>query len=434
MLKKHLSGIRLPHYKNTKDMETIMMPAPESVAISLLQHMGAPDKPLVKAGDTVKVGQLIADSDAFLSAPIHASVSGVVKGLEDYITPAGHRTQYIVITSDGRQEVCESVVPPVINNREDFLAAVKRSGLVGLGGAGFPTHVKLNPKNLDEVDTLIINAAECEPYITADNRELLECGERLIDGIELLIKYLDIANVRIGIEDNKPEAIKHIKTLIEGRESWEVVVMRSRYPQGAEKVIIYECTGKVVPDGKLPADVGVLVMNVSSTGFIAEYVKTGMPLINKRITVDGSAIREPKNLCVPIGTRIIDVIDFCGGYKDTPNVLLMGGPMMGTAMYDDTYSIIKNNNAVLAFTEKDTPERPETACIRCGRCAFNCPVSLMPLNIEKAFKMEDVEELAALKVNLCMECGCCSYVCPARRHLVLTNKLAKKMLREGSKK
>ena len=434
MQRKHLKGIHLPHYKNTKDMETVMMPTPESVAISLLQHMGGANKPLVKAGDEVKLGQLIADSEAFLSAPIHSSVSGVVKCLEDYITPMGHRTQYIVITADGKQTVCESVVPPVINSREEFLAAIKRSGLVGLGGAGFPTHIKLNPKNLDEVDTLVINAAECEPYITADNRELLECGERLIEGIEILVKYLNIENVRIGIEDNKQEAIKHIKELIIGREGWEVVVLRSKYPQGAEKVIIYECTGKIVPDGKLPADVGVLVMNVSSTGFIAEYLKTGMPLVNKRITVDGSAIREPKNICVAIGTRIIDVVNFCGGYKTEPGLLLMGGPMMGTAMYDDTYAIIKNNNAILAFAEKDVQNDSETACIRCGRCAANCPVNLMPANIEKAQKLEEIEELKSLKVNLCMECGCCSYVCPARRHLVLTNKLGKKMLRESSKK
>ncbi|MEG2372121.1 MAG: electron transport complex subunit RsxC [Hydrogenoanaerobacterium sp.] len=434
MQKRHLNSIHLPHYKNTKDMETVMMPTPESVAISLLQHMGGADKPLVKVGDEVKVGQLIADSDAFLSAPIHSSVSGTVTGFEDYITPIGHRTQYIVIKTDGEQTPCEAVVPPVINSREDFLAAIKRSGLVGLGGAGFPTHIKLNPKNLDEVNTLVINAAECEPYITADNREIMECGERLIDGIELLVKYLEIKNVRIGIEDNKPQAIKYINELIAGREGWKTVVLRARYPQGAEKVIIYECTGKIVPDGKLPADVGVLVMNVSSTGFISEYVKTGMPLVTKRITVDGSAVREPKNICVPIGTRIIDAINFCGGYKAEPALLLMGGPMMGTAMYDDTYAIIKNNNAILAFAEKDVPEDPETACIHCGRCAAACPVSLMPANIEKALKQEDVEELKSLKVNLCMECGCCAYVCPAKRHLVLTNKLGKKLLRESSKK
>lgn len=434
MLNKHLNGIQLAHHKNTRDSATVEMPVPESVAISLLQHMGGPDKPLVKAGDEVKVGQLIADSDAFLSAPIHSSVSGVVRGFEDYITPIGHRTQYIVIESDGKQTISETVVPPTVTNRPEFLAAVKHSGLVGLGGAGFPTHIKLNPKNLDEVDTLVINAAECEPYITADNRELLECGEDLVEGIALLCKFLAIKNVRIGIEDNKPNAIQHIGGMIAGRQGWEIVALHAQYPQGAEKVIIYECTGRVVPDGKLPADIGVLVMNVSSTGFIARYLKTGMPLVTKRLTVDGSAIREPKNVVVPIGARMIDVVNFCGGYTGEPHLLLMGGPMMGTAMYDDTYAVIKNNNAILAFLEKDAPDAPETACIRCGRCAQTCPINLMPAAIEKALKLGDAEELGALKVNLCMECGCCAFACPAKRHLVLTNKLGKKMLRESGKK
>ena len=434
MLRKHLNGIHVPHHKNTSDCATVAVPVPDSVAISLLQHMGAPDKPLVKVGDEVKVGQLIADSDAFLSAPIHSSVSGVVKGFEDYITPTGQRTQSIVIETDKLQTVSETVAPPHVTNRQEFISAIQRSGLVGLGGAGFPAHIKLNPKNLDEVDTLVVNGAECEPYITADNRELLENGEGVLEGIDQVCKYLDIKTVRIGIEDNKPEAIAHMKQLIAGRPGYEVTALRARYPQGAEKVIIYECTGRVVPEGKLPADAGVLVMNVSSVAFVAQYLKTGMPLINKRLTVDGSAVKEPKNVLVPIGTRLIDVINFCGGYKGEPRLLLMGGPMMGTAIYDDTYSVIKNNNAILAFDKKDAPDIQETACIRCGRCVNACPINLMPAAIERAYKLKDVESLKDLKVNLCMECGCCAFVCPAKRNLVQTNKLSKKLLRESSKK
>ena len=433
-MNKHLNGIHVEHRKNTTNCATAQMPVPASVAISLLQHMGGPDKPLVKIGDAVKVGQLIADSDAFLSAPIHSSVSGTVKAFEDYITPIGHRTQYIVIETDGEQTVSEEVAPPSVTNKQEFLAAMKRSGLVGLGGAGFPTHIKLNPKNIDEVDTLIINGAECEPYITADNREFLENGEQVLEGIDILVKYLELSSVKIGIEDNKQEAIAKMRELVKDRKGYEVVSLHSQYPQGAEKVIIYETTGRVVPEGKLPADVGVIVMNVSSTSFVAQYIKTGMPLVNKRLTVDGGAVNEPKNVLVPIGARIIDVINFCGGYKCPANLLLMGGPMMGTSMYDDTYAVIKNNNAILALTDKDIKFYEETACIRCGRCVLKCPIGLMPAGIERALKLSNVEELKELKVNLCMECGCCSFVCPAKRHLVLTNKLAKKLLRETSTK
>ena len=431
---KHLNGVHVEHRKNTTNCATVPMPVPDSVAISLLQHMGGADKPLVKVGDTVKVGQLIADSEAFLSAPIHSSVSGTVKAFEDYITPIGHRTQYIVIETDHEQTVSEEVVPPVIENKADFLAAMKRSGLVGLGGAGFPTHIKLNPKNIDEVDTLIVNGAECEPYITADNREFLENGESVLEGIDILVKHLQLSSVKIGIEDNKPEAIAKMRTLIQNRAGYEVVALHAQYPQGAEKVIIYETTGRIVPEGKLPADAGVIVMNVSSTSFVAQYIKTGMPLVTKRLTVDGAAITEPKNVLVPIGARIIDVVNFCGGYKQPPALLLMGGPMMGTAMYDDTYAVIKNNNAILALTEKEIKFYQETACIRCGRCVLKCPIGLMPAGIERAVKMNDIDSLKELKVNLCMECGCCSYVCPAKRHLVLTNKLGKKLLRENSTK
>lgn len=433
-MNKHLNGIHVAHRKNTTNCATTPMPVPDTVAISLLQHMGGADKPLVKAGDTVKVGQLIADSDAFLSAPIHSSVSGTVKAFEDYITPIGHRTQYIIIETDHEQTVSEEVVPPTVNNKADFLAAMKRSGLVGLGGAGFPTHIKLNPKNIDEVDTLIVNGAECEPYITADNREFLECGESVLEGIDILVKHLELSSVKIGIEDNKPEAIAKMRALIGDRKGYEVVALRAQYPQGAEKVIIYETTGRIVPEGKLPADAGVIVMNVSSTSFVAQYIKTGMPLVNKRLTVDGGAIAQPKNVLVPIGTRIIDVVSFCGGYKEPASLLLMGGPMMGTAMYDDTYAVIKNNNAILALTEKDLKFYAETACIRCGRCAQTCPINLMPAEIERAVKLADADSLKELKVNLCMECGCCAYACPAKRHLVLTNKLGKKLLRENSTK
>ena len=429
-MKMNLNGVKVPHHKNTMNCETVSMPVPASVTIPLLQHMGAPCTPVVKVKDEVKVGQLLADSDAFMSVPIHSSVSGTVTAIEDFINPNGVRTQTIVIACDGEQTVDESIAPPVVESREDFIAAIRKSGLVGLGGAGFPTFIKLNPKNLDEVDTLIINGAECEPFITADNREFLENGENVIKGIELVCKYLDLKNVIIGIEDNKKEAIGKMQQLVSGKEGYRVAVLKSKYPQGAEKVLIYETTGKVVKEGQLPADQGVIVMNVSSVAFVASYMETGMPLIQKRVTVDGSAVAKPQNVLVPIGAKFEDIIAFCGGYAKEPRMILMGGPMMGIAVPNDQYPVIKNNNAILAFAEEDALERLETPCIRCARCVGACPVHLMPAAIDKAVHGKNKEALASLKVNLCIECGCCAYVCPANRYLVLYNRMGKQMLRE----
>ncbi len=429
-MKMNLNGVKVPHHKNTMNCETVSMPVPATVTIPLLQHMGAPCTPVVKLKDEVKVGQLLAQAGPGLSVPIHSSVSGTVVRIEDFINPGGVRTQSIVINTDGLQTVDESVKPPVVEDHASFVEAVRNSGLVGLGGAGFPTFIKLNPKNLEEVDTLVINGAECEPYITADNREFLENGKNVVKGIELVCRYLAIDHVFIGIEDNKPEAIAKMNELIKDRFGWKVVALKSKYPQGAEKVLIYETTGKVVKEGQLPADQGVIVMNVSSVAFVASYIETGMPLVSKRLTVDGSAVAEPKNVLAPIGAHYGDVIEFCGGYKAEPKMILMGGPMMGIAVPNDDYPVVKNNNAILAFAEEDTLLRDENPCIRCSRCVNACPVLLMPAAIDKAVLARDLDTLAELKVNLCIECGCCSYVCPAGRYLTLRNKMAKKMLRE----
>lgn len=429
-MKMNLNGVKVPHHKNTMNCETVSMPVPASVTIPLLQHMGVPCTPVVKLKDTVKVGQLIAEAGQGLSVPIYSSVSGTVARIEDFINPNGTRTQAIVINTDGLQTVDESVCPPEVEDYASFVEAVRKSGLVGLGGAGFPTYVKLSPKNLDDVDILVINGAECEPYITADNREFLENGEQVVKGIELVCRYLAMDKVFVGIEDNKPEAIAKMKELLKDRFGWKVVPLKAKYPQGAEKVLIYETTGKVVKEGKLPADEGVLVLNVSTVSAIASYIETGMPLVSRRLTVDGSAVAEPKNVLAPIGASYGDVIEFCGGYKAEPRMILMGGPMMGIAVPNDQYPVVKNNNAILAFAEEDALLREESPCIRCARCVNACPVLLMPAAIDKAVNAQDREALVELKVNLCIECGCCSYVCPAGRYLTLRNKMAKKMLRE----
>ena len=426
-LGKHLSGVCVPHSKHTSACKTVDMPVPKRVTIPMQQHMGAPCIPCVAVGDEVKVGQLIGDSDAFFSVPIHSSVSGKVAAIEDFRNSNGSVCPAVVIDSDGEQTVFEGVKPPEHSDFQGFIKAVKASGLVGLGGAAFPTFIKLSPKNLADVDTLIVNAAECEPYITADLRAMLEDTDAMISGIGRVIRELGLQRAIIGIEDNKPEAVEVLKPLCRG--DIELAVLPSKYPKGGEKVIIYETTGKIVPEGALPADVGVIVMNVSSIIALETYFSTGMPLVAKRLTVDGGAVAEPKNVRVPIGTSYAEVIEFCGGYKEEPKKIMMGGPMMGIAVYDDSFPVLKNNNAILAFTEEESRLKKESPCIRCGRCVRACPFGLMPAELDRAVQNGNTEELAALKVNLCMECGCCAYVCPAGRPLVQSNRLGKALLR-----
>ena len=435
LFSKSLNGVKVPHSKNTAEMETVKMPVPDKVVIPMKQHLGRECTPTVKLTDLVKVGQIIGDTDAFIGAPIHSSVSGKVTKIDEIIGTDGNPIKAVEITTDKLQEIDESVKVPEVTDLQSFAAAIRASGLVGLGGAGFPTHVKLMPKNLDEVTTLLVNGAECEPYITADNRAMLEDTDDIVEGIKLVKKYMNLSTVIIGIEDNKPQAIAKLQAAVADIEGASVKALKAQYPQGGEKVLIYECTGKIVPEGKLPSDVGCVVMNVSSIAFVAKYMRTGMPLITKRLTVDGDAIAEPKNVEVAIGTSFSDVIDFCGGFKTEPKKIIMGGPMMGFAVPTINYPVLKNNNAILAFSAAKTAEaeKPETPCIRCARCVNACPFSLMPAAIEKAYKAGNVDALKALKVNLCMECGCCAYVCPAKRNLVSVNRLAKKMIVERSK-
>ena len=426
---KRLSGAHVPHYKNTASCAPVRMPAPAKVTIPMGMHSGAPCTPVVKVGDLVKVGQVIGEAAGFVSVPVHASVSGKVTALTEIQVANGSFAKAVVIESDGEQAVSETVVPPVVETYEQFTAALRASGLVGLGGAGFPTTVKFSVKDPSKVEYLLINGAECEPYITSDTRTMVDDADHIVKGAMTIRKFLGVKNIAIVIEDNKPEAIEIFRKKTADIEGFTVEAMPSLYPQGGEKVLIHNVTGRDVPEGKLPLDVGCIVINCTSLAFISKYLETGMPLVEKCITVDGSAVANPQNVIAPIGTALSDIFAFCGGYKAEPKKILLGGPMMGIAVPDDSVPLLKNNNAILAFAEKEASLPATTACIKCGRCAAACPAGLMPMQIERAYKLKNVDELNRLKVMLCMECGCCSFVCPAKRELVLVNKLSKGMVR-----
>lgn len=437
-VKKVRGGVAVSHNKNTAYIPVERMPVPDRVVLPMQQHIGAPCIPTVKVGDIVDVGQVIGDSDKFVSAPIHATVSGTVKSVSDIKLPNGVITKTVEIESDGEMRISPDVKPPVVTDKASFIKAIRDSGLVGLGGAGFPTHVKLNVPEDKHIDTLIINAAECEPYITVDSRECIENAQNILAGISLVKNYLDIKNVVIAIEDNKPESIKSLSS-VEGYDfsrnsDIRIMKLESRYPQGAEKMMVQSATGRKVPPGKLPADVGCIVMNVASIAFIARYIETGRPLISRSITVDGSAINTPKNVRVPIGTNIGTIIDYCGGLKESSYKILLGGPMMGPAMLDTSLPISKQNNAILAFEKNPLLVKKERDCIRCGRCAQVCPMGLMPTLIERFAKVKDADRLNKIGINVCMECGSCAYTCPAGKPLVQYMRLAKTVVKEANKK
>lgn len=431
-LVRSAQGAKVPHNKNTENCETVKMPVPAKVYVAMQQHIGAPAKACVKKGDVVCVGDIIGKAGGFISSDIHSPVSGKVSAIQEMMFPAG-KVETVVIDTDGLQTVSESVKAPVVTDHASFVQAIRESGLVGLGGAGFPTSVKLDPKNLDEVDTLIINAAECEPYITSDYREMMECGEDVVEGAKAVKQYLNLKKVYVAIEANKPQAIEKMKALTANVEGFEVVTLPSVYPQGAEKIIIETVTGKEVPKGALPADVGVIVMNVASVGFVNRYLKTGMPLTTKRLTIDGDAITNPQNVEVVIGTPIKDIVEFCGGYAKEPGKIIFGGPMMGTALTNDELPVIKQNNAILAFGAEKATLPMSSACIRCGRCVSACPMGLAPVEIALALSIKDADEIKALNADLCMECGSCSFVCPAKRPVAQTMKEAKEFLRKAGK-
>ena len=410
MFKLFRGGIH-PHdgKELARDAAIETMPAPPLVALPLSQHIGAPCTPTVKVGEMVKRGQRIATSQAFLHADIHASVSGKVKRIENGM---------IYLENDGLDAWVEGL--PFTRDwqamtPEDLLSAIEAAGIVGMGGATFPTQVKLKPKK--PVDVLILNGAECEPYLTADDRLMREEPERVVTGARILAKILGTKRSVIAVEENKPEAAEALRRA--AGQDLEVLLLRTRYPQGAEKMLIYAVTGREVPLGGLPMDAGAVVQNVGTAAAVADACCHGLPLTERITTVSGDAIRTPKNLRVRLGTSYRDAIDFCGGFSEQPDKVLAGGPMMGREQESLDVPITKGSSGILALTRRITAHGPELHCIRCGRCVAACPMGLVPSMLSILGERQDVEKARdSYGVMNCIECGCCTYVCPAKRNIV----------------
>lgn len=434
-MKFSLPGIHVPHRKNTLKTPVAHIDPPKTVTIPMEMHIGKPAIPTVKVGDLVKVGTKIGEANGYISSPIYSSVSGKVAKLIDYMPASGITTTAVVIESDGEMAVDEAVAPPVVNSREDLIAAIKESGIVGLGGAGFPTYVKFDV-DPERIEYLIVNGAECEPYVTSDTVTMHTREDDMAYALEVLNRYLGIKKVLIGIENNKKGAIRHMKAMAAAVTACtvEVKALPSQYPQGGEKVLVYSLTGRQIPTNKLPIDVGCVVINCTTLAAIGAYLKSGMPLVEKCVTVDGGAVKNPQNVITPIGVSFEDLFTFCGGLKEQPAKLIYGGPMMGITTPTADAMVLKNTNAVLALTKKEAWLPKTTACIRCGACINTCPFRLAPAAIAKAYDKKDVDALRELSVESCMECGCCSFVCPSNRPLVQKNKLSKQLLREAKKK
>ena len=430
----YLPGIFTPHRKGTKEQPVACIENVQTVTIPMSMHIGKPAKPVVKVGELVKVGTKIGEADGRISSDIYASVSGKVVRVAEFLLSNGAATTAVVIEADGEMTK-EEVSAPVINSREDFIAAVKQSGVVGLGGAGFPTHVKLDVPS-DKIDYLLINGAECEPYITSDSVTMLTRGDDILCAIRALNRWLGVKNIIIGLEKSNKKVIAAMKQLAAGVTDCSVTVkvLPDKYPQGGEKVLVYHATGRKIPAGKLPIDVGCVVLNSTSVAAIGAFLQTGMPLVSKCVTVEGGAVSRPQNVIAPVGTPLKNLFEACGGLKEEPVKIIYGGPMMGITVPDADVPVIKNTNAVLALTKKEARLPKTTACIRCGACVNTCPFGLAPVSIAEAYEKEDAEALTALSVTSCMECGCCSFVCPANRPLVQLNKLSKKIVIENAKK
>ena len=426
-LKTFPGGLHPPDNKQWsahKPIETCPLPA--ELIVPLSQHIGAPAIPCVAAGDVVKKGQVIGEAKGFVSVPVHAPTSGTVAAVEDRLHPMGKALPAVVITPDG-DDAWGELPPPLdvqsasVNELRDRL---RDCGIVGMGGATFPAHVKLSPPEEKPIHTLILNGVECEPYLTADHRLMLEDAERILDGVAILQKILGVKQTYLGIEANKPDAIALMEKACAGR-AIEVVPLEVKYPQGAEKQLILAIAGCEVPSGGLPMDVGVVVQNVGTCAAVADAVLRGIPLIERIATVSGPGIKEPKNLKIRIGMPLAHLVEQCGGLNGEPAKIIMGGPMMGMTQLSLAVPATRGTSGLLLFTAENVPLRPEGPCIRCGRCVRACPAHILPTTIAAYARLDLFEEAEQFNAMDCIECGCCTYSCPAALPLVQAIRHAK---------
>lgn len=430
-------GIHPPHSKVfTEAKPTVVAEAPKTVFIPLRQHIGAPTECIVKPGARVLMGEVIAEPKGFVSIPIHSSISGTVKKILEMDVPGG-RGMCVEIENDFMDELHPSVCPKgTIDKLEgkEIIEIIKNAGIVGMGGAGFPLHVKLSPPPEKTIDTVILNGAECEPFLTADHRLMLESPEKIFQGLKLIMKAVGVTKGYIGIENNKPECQKVMNDMAKFYPDIEVLKLKTKYPQGAEKQLINAVTGREVPSGGLPMDVGCVVNNVATAVAVAEAVLEGMPLIKRICTITGTLIKEPKNMWIRVGTMVDEIVAQCGGYTEHPGKIIMGGPMMGLAQYTDHLPSTKTTSGILVFDKKDAKIPEATNCIKCCKCVDICPARLQPLYISAYCLNENFSKAEEYGAMDCIECGSCSYICPAKRPLLQSIRLAKRTILENRKK
>lgn len=406
------------------------------VVISMSQHIGAPAKPIVKVGDEVLVGQLIGEAAGFISANVHSSVSGKVKAIEPRLLVNGGKATCIIIENDGKFKEIEFVKPKALNDlsKEEIIDLVKKAGVVGMGGAGFPTNVKLSPKEPDKIDYVIVNGSECEPYLTSDYRRMIESPEVLISGLKIMLKVFDKAKGIIAVEDNKMDAIIKLRELVKNEERIEIKQLYTKYPQGAERMLIYAVTGRKINSSMLPADAGCVVDNVDTVFGINCAVSDGRPLIKRVITVTGDAVVKPQNFLVRIGTNQQEVIDAASGFKSEPEKIISGGPMMGMAISTLDVPVTKTSSALLCYTKDPLSDITQTNCINCGRCVNVCPGRILPSKLAEFSERGDMDNFVKYNGLECCECGCCSYICPAKRNLTQAIKSMRKQVLAIKKK
>lgn len=401
------------------------------------QHIGAPAKPLVSVGDRVLAGQKIGEAGGFISAHVIASVSGTVKAIEPRRTANGAMVLSVVVENDGTYETVAHVGEdrdPSLLSKEEIRSIVKEAGIVGLGGAGFPTHVKLTPKDDSKIDYILVNGAECEPYLTSDYRMMLEEPEKIVGGLKVILQLFENAKGVIGIEDNKPEAIKKLTELVKDEPRISVCPLKTKYPQGGERSLIYAVTGRKVNSSMLPADAGCIVDNVDTVISIYMAVCKQTPLMRKIITVTGDAVKEPRNFKVKLGTNYQELLEAAGGFKSEPEKILSGGPMMGQALFTLDIPVSKTSSALTCFTKDQVAQYEPTPCIRCGRCVSVCPSNIIPVMMMQAALRNDCEAFEKLNGMECVECGSCTYICPARRPLTQAFKEMRKTVAANRRK